>query len=546
MVALSGTSSTGRPPVFGVNGMVASANPLASLAGVRTLTEGGNAFDAVVAVASTLNVSEPYMSGAGGVGLALAYVAAEDRVRALNFSGRTPLAADPDEYTEMDKDIGIRSALVPGNVAGWLTLHETYGLLERHRLFETAIGYAENGLAMTFFNAKSIGKAVPRLSQFPSAGIFVKNGKGPRPGDLLKQPQLAESLRAIAKGGKDEFYRGEFAERLVRGARELGGQLTEDDLADYDAQWREPIGIKYRDYETFTVPPNSTGFQILETMKMMEGLVGATPVFQDPETLHIFTECVKLAVADRIKWGGDPDYVTAPLEGLLSDGYAERQRARIDRNAASLIAGEQFTRIEPSGAIKAGSPGEFDGGMTTHFAVADSDGNVVSVTQTLGGAFGSAVAPGDTGLFLNNMAFWFDLEPGAPNRLQGGKRVDFCLAPTQTFRDGRLHLSLGTPGSWGILQTTPQMLMNVLDFDMNVQEAIDAPRLRVFENRRVVMEERFQAHVRAALAGKGHNIELAEPFSATVGGAQAILIDHESGTFQGGADPRRDGAAIGF
>ena len=546
MSELPDISSTVRPPVFGVNGMVASAHPMASLAGVRILSEGGNAFDAAVAVASTLNVCEPYMSGAGGVGLALAYVAAEDRVRALNFSGRTPRAADPDEYSESDKDIGIRSALVPGNVAGWLTLHETYGRLERHRLFETAIGYAENGIAITLFNAKSISKAVPRLAQFPSAGIFVRNAKGPRPGDLLKQPQLAQSLRAIAKGGKDEFYRGKLAERLVQGARDLGGQLSADDLADYDAQWCEPISIKYRGYETFTVPPNSTGFQLLETMKIMEGLGGATPVFQDAETLHVFIECVKLAVADRIKWGGDPDYVKAPLEGLLSDGYAERQRARIDRNTAAVLSGEQFSRIEPSGAIKAGSPEEFDGGMTTHFAVADSDGNVVSVTQTLGGAFGSAVAPADTGLFLNNMAFWFDLEPGAPNRLEGGKRVDFCLAPTQTFRDGRFHLSLGTPGSWGILQTTPQVLMNVLDFGMNVQAAIEAPRLRVFEKRRVVMEERFSAHVRSALISKGHDIELAEPFSATVGGAQAILIDQESGTFQGGGDPRRDGTAIGF
>ena len=170
-------SSTVRPPVFGVNGMVTSAHPMASLAGERILSEGGNAFDAAVAVASTLNVCEPYMSGAGGVGLALAYVAAEDRVRALNFSGRTPRAANADEYTESDKDIGIRSALVPGNVAGWLTLHETYGCLERYPLFNTAIGYAEYGIPMTFFNAKSIGRAVPRLSQFPSAGIFVKNGK---------------------------------------------------------------------------------------------------------------------------------------------------------------------------------------------------------------------------------------------------------------------------------------------------------------------------------------------------------------------------------
>ena len=251
-------------------------------------------------------------------------------------------------------------------------------------------------------------------------------------------------------------------------------------------------------------------------------------------------------MADRIKWGGDPAYVKAPIDALLSDGYAAQQRARIDRNSAATVSGEQFSRLVPSGSVKAGSPDAFDGGMTTHFAVADSDGNVVSVTQTLGGGFGSAVAPGDTGLFFNNMAHWFDLERDAPNRLEGGKLVDFCVAPTQTFRDGKFHVSLGTPGSWGILQTTPQFVMNALDFGMNVQEAIEAPRLRVFEERRVVMEERFPAQVRAALADKGHDIELTTPFSMTVGGAQGIMIDQESGTFQGGADPRRDGVAIGW
>jgi gamma-glutamyltranspeptidase/glutathione hydrolase len=531
---------------MGVNGMATSAHPLASLAGVRMMMAGGNAFDAAVAVASTLNVCEPFMSGAGGVGLALAYVAAEDRVRALNFSGRMPAAADPEEYEAADKDVGIKSALVPGNVAGWLTLHETYGKLDRERLFEPAIGYAENGTAITFFNAKSIGNSVPRLSQFPSKGIFIKNGKGPGPGERVKQPQLAESLRAIARGGKDEFYRGELAARLVKGAKELGGQMTEEDLATYDAEWCEPIGIGYRDYEIFSVPPNSTGFQLLETLKIMEGFEGQDLIFQHPETVHSYIEAVKLAVTDRIKWGGDPDHVKAPLGGLLSSGYAEKQRSRIDRDSAAVVSGEEFSRMIPSGSLKAGSADEFDGGMTTHFAVADSDGNVVSVTQTLGGGFGSAVAPGDTGLFLNNMAHWFDLEEGAPNRLAGGKRVDFCLAPTQTFKDGRFHVSLGTPGSWGILQTTPQFVMNFLDFGMNVQEAIEAPRLRVFEERRVVMEERFPYHVRAALAEKGHDIELAEPFSTTVGGAQGIMVDHESGTFQGGADPRRDGVAIGW
>lgn len=546
MTNLSVIPPAGRHPAVGVNGMAASAHPLASLAGVRIMAQGGNAFDAAVAIASTLNVCEPYMSGAAGVGVALAYVAAEDRVRALNFSGRMPQAADPDEYSEADKDVGVKSALVPGNCAGWLTLHETYGRLDREPLFEPAIGYAENGTAITAFNARSIGNSAARLSQFPSAGIFVKNGAGPRAGHRQKQPQLAESLRSIASGGKDEFYRGALGKRIVDGLRELGGQMTEEDLATYDAEWHEPISIGYRDYEIFSVPPNSTGFQLLETLKIMEGFDGADLIFQHPETLHLYIETVKLAVADRIKWGGDPAYVKAPIDALLSDGYAAQQRARIDRNNAATVSGEQFSRLVPSGSIKAGSPDAFDGGMTTHFAVADSDGNVVSVTQTLGGGFGSAVAPGDTGLFLNNMAHWFDLERDAPNRLEGGKLVDFCVAPTQTFRNGRFHVSLGTPGSWGILQTTPQFVMNALDFGMNVQEAIEAPRLRVFEERRVVMEERFPAPVRAALADKGHDIELTTPFSMTVGGAQGIMIDQESGTFQGGADPRRDGVAIGW
>ena len=546
MTNLSIIPPAGRHPAVGVNGMAASAHPLASLAGVRIMAQGGNAFDAAVAIASTLNVCEPYMSGAAGVGVALAYVAAEDRVRALNFSGRMPQAADPDEYSEADKDVGVKSALVPGNCAGWLTLHETYGRLDREPLFEPAIGYAENGTAITAFNAHSIGNSAARLSQFPSAGIFVKNGAGPRVGHRQKQPQLAESLRSIASGGKDEFYRGALGKRIVDGLRELGGQMTEEDLATYDAEWHEPISIGYRDYEIFSVPPNSTGFQLLETLKIMEGFDGPDLIFQHPETLHLYIETVKLAVADRIKWGGDPAYVKAPIDALLSDGYAAQQRARIDRNNAATVSGEQFSRLVPSGSIKAGSPDAFDGGMTTHFAVADSDGNVVSVTQTLGGGFGSAVAPGDTGLFLNNMAHWFDLERDAPNRLEGGKLVDFCVAPTQTFRNGRFHVSLGTPGSWGILQTTPQFVMNALDFGMNVQEAIEAPRLRVFEERRVVMEERFPAPVRAALADKGHDIELTTPFSMTVGGAQGIMIDQESGTFQGGADPRRDGVAIGW
>ncbi len=547
MANLSVVPPSTRPAAVGVNGMVASAHPLASLAGLRVLMDGGNAFDAAVAVASTLGVVEPYMSGPGGIGLALVYVASENRVRALNFSGRAPKAADPSRYTPAAKEVGILSPLVPGNVAGWLTLHETYGTLDRERLFQPAIGYAEDGTVVTSFNARQIAGVAARIGQFPSGSIILGgNGRAPSPGARLRMPQLADSLRKIAAGGKDTFYTGALAERIVKGVQEMGGLLTMDDLSGYQAEWQEPIGIRYRGYDIYTTPPNSSGFQILQTLKLMEGFSGADLVFQHPDALHLMMESVKLAVTDRIKYAGDPDYVKAPLKGLLSDGYAANQRGRIDRQRAALVSGEHYAREVNPGSLGPGSPNEFDGGMTTHFAVADRDGNVVSITQTLGGGFGSAVAPGDTGVFLNNMCYWFDLEEGSPNLIGPGKRVDFVVAPTHTYRNGRFHMSMGTPGSWGILQTTPQFVMNALDFGMDMQQAIEAPRFRYYTGLHVQMEERFPAHVRQALRDRGHQVETIEPWSMLVGGAHGIRVNADEGTFQGGADPRRDGAALGY
>jgi gamma-glutamyltranspeptidase/glutathione hydrolase len=547
MTSLSTHPLANRPVAMGVNGMVTSAHPLASLAGQRMLIEGGNAFDAAVATAATLNIVEPYMSGVGGIGLALAHVAAEGRIRALNFSGRAPRAATADRFNEETKNTGILAPLIPGNVAGWLTLHETYGVLDRERVFQPAIDYAENGFPVTHLNSRIIAKSASRLAPFPSGSIFIdRNGKTPGPGARLKMPQLAGSLRKIVSGGKETFYRGELAERIVGGNQELGGLYTLDDLADYDAEWQEPISIDYRGYRVHTTRPNSSGFQVLETLKIMEGFEGPDVIFQHPNTLHLLMEAIKLAVSDRIKFGGDPDHVRTPLDGLLSDGYAAKQRERIDRETVSVVSGEHFSRQVPTGSLLAGSPDEFDGGMTTHFATADRDGNVVTVTQTLGGGFGCAVAPGDTGIFLNNMSYWFDLEEGSPNMIGPGKRVDFCIAPTQTLRDGKFFLSIGTPGGWGILQTTPQFLMHVLDYGMNVQEAIEAPRFRCIQGQQIEMEERFPVHVRRALEDRGHEVGVVEPFSMSVGGCQGISVDTDAGVFQGGADPRRDGFAIGW
>ena len=532
---------------MGVNGMVASAHPLASLAGQRVLMDGGNAFDAAVTTAATLNVVEPYMSGIGGIGVAMVYVAGEGRSRALNFSGRMPASAELSMFTDEKKEIGILAPLIPGNVAGWLTLHDTYGSMDRQRLFQPAIDYARDGFPITHLNSRMMARTASRLALFPSASIILDDrGKAPRPGALHRMPQLAESLQSVAADGMETFYRGSLAERIVAGNQELGGLFTLEDMASYRAQWQEPISVNYRGYEVRTTPPNSSGFQILQTLKLMGGFAGSDFVFQHPNTLHLLMEAVKLCVTDRIKYAGDPDYVDVPVGALLSDGYAASQRERIDRHHAAAVLGEHYTRKGPSGALKPGTPEEMSGGMTTSFAVADRDGNVVSVTQTLGGGFGSAVAVGDTGIFLNNMSHWFDLEEGAANLLGPGKRVDFVVAPTQTFKDGKFFLSMGTPGGWGILQTTPQFVTHVLDYGMNVQAAIEAPRFNVMSGRQVDMEERFPAHVRRALEERGHEVNVVEPWSMSVGGAHGIMLDPDSGTLQGGADPRRDGFAIGW
>ena len=539
--------ASNRPVAMGVNGMVASAHPLASQSGVRMLMAGGNAFDAAVATAATLNVAEPYMSGAGGIGVALVYVAAENRVRALNFSGRAPMAADPEKITASDKERGALSALIPGNVAGWLTLHETYGKLEREQVFAPAIGYADDGVPVTNLNSRQMSASAERLAPYPSAKIILDDlGHAPMPGTRLKMPQLAESFRSIVKGGLEEYYQGDLARSIVKSNQALGGLFTEEDLATYIARWQDPISINYRGYDIFTNPPNSSGFQILQTLKIMEGFDCDDLIFQHTPTVHRFIEAVKLAVTDRIQHAGHLAKIKAPISGLLSDGYAADRRAQIDESRAAYVSGEHFSNKVAPESLITGNPLEFDGGMTTHFATADSDGNVVSVTQTLGGAFGSGMAAGDTGIFLNNMGYWFDLEEGSSNRIGPGREVDFVVAPTQTFKDGKFHVSLGTPGSWGILQTTPQFLMNFLDFGMNVQEAIEAPRLRVYTGKHVDMEERFPDHLRSALEDLGHDVSVVEPWSMSVGGAQGIQVDSEVGVFQGGADPRRDGFAIGF
>ena len=301
--------------------------------------------------------------------------------------------------------------------------------------------------------------------------------------DTSKQPQLARSLRLIAQKGQEVFYRGELAQRIAKAVQELGGLITEDDLAQYEAEWQEPISISYRGFKVSTGPPNLSAFQVLQTLKIMEEFRAMDLIYGSPRTLHLLMEAIKLAVTDRIQFAGDPDVADIPVETLLAEEYAAKQRQRIDPSRAATVMGGRWVKENPAGSLTPGIRAGRTDGSTTHFAVADKDGNVVTVTQSLGSGFGSGIAIGDTGIFLNNITFEFEIDPECTttNLIAPWKRVEFCVAPTQVLKDGNFFLSIGTPGGHGILQTTTQMLMHVLDYGMNIQQAIEAPRFHYYE-----------------------------------------------------------------
>ena len=542
-MSFSSKGDAHRSTVTGTRGMVASGHPLATLAGARMILQGGNAFDAIVATAAALNVVEPYMSGIAGVGYAIAYSAKEDRLRVLDYCGRTPHAATRDLYPTPDlQEGGILSPLVPGACGGWLTLLETHGTMDRATVFAPAIELAEQGYAFTVKNHIHTAGSVSRLRPSGMA-ILAPNGKAPRPGDVLVQDKLARSFRRVVEGGKEVFYRGDLASDLISFMQEEGGILSYQDLIDFTPEWVDPVTVNYHGYDVYTPPPPSAGFQILQTLSMLENddLVGLGHLSTD--SLHILVESLKLSNADRVA------YVAAdnvPIEALLSKAYAAKRRAMVGDSAA-VTGGEYFPAAPVSGAVSEGSEADWINECTTHFDVVDAEGNAVAITQSLGSGYGSGIAVGETGMFINNFIKWADTVPDSPNCITPHKKIDQCLSPCQIWKDGSLVSALGTPGSWGIQQTTTQFMTNYLDYGMNIQGAIEAPRFRFGEpGKQIRMESRVPAEVREALIKKGHDLDILPEFSPVVGGAQGITVDPESGAFMGGADPRRDGYVIGI
>ena len=545
-MAFSVKGTVHRPTVTGTRGMISSAHPLSSLAGLRILMQGGNAIDAAVATAAALNVVEPYMSGIAGVGYMHIYSATRKQHRILDYVGLTPAATELALYdTPGKKEHGPLSPLVPGACGGWLEALDRYGTMDPGTVFLPAIEYAEQGYAVTAKNHAFMSGCAPGLADFPeSAATFLPNGHAPRPGDVLVQKDLAQTFRAVAAGGSDAFYRGDIADRMIRHMQETGGLLTREDLAGFTPVWLDPVMVNYRGYRVYAPPPPCQAVQYLETLNIMEGFDVRALGHNTVETLHRFIEAAKLATADRAEYTAIEH---PPTEGLLSKEFAAQRREQIGERA-QLTGGALYTAAKRPGEVVAGDPYAWlRTECTTHFDTIDAEGNAVAVTQSLGSGFGSDMVVPGTGVTLNNFMNWFDLEPQSPNAIGPAKKNEMCLSPCQVWDSQGLRLLIGTPGSYGILQTTPQMIMNVIDHQLNVQAAIEAARLKTGSpGYAVEAETRIPAEVLTALEQKGHQIHPLGDWSYGVGGGQGIAVDPESGAFMGGADPRRDGYALGW
>jgi gamma-glutamyltranspeptidase / glutathione hydrolase len=530
-----------RPVVAGRNCAVASAHPLATQVGMRILERGGNAVDAIIATAVALGVVEPYMSGVGGVGFLLLRLA-DGSTKVLNFCGNTPARATLDQFTEETKENGIRAPMIPGNVAGWFEALRQHGTMSPADVLAPAIALAENGFPLHPFNVELIAHALPRVND---AGRAIFAELPLRIGAVLRQPELGRTLRKIVDAGPDYFYRGEFADQLHAFMERENGLMTRDDLAGYRPDWEAPIAVSYRGLTVKTCPPNNEGFQILQTLRLLEAFDLKSLQPNSADYIHLVSEAVKLAVADRIRYAGDPKVTPVPLDRLLGDPYIAERRGLINRTRASHSEGERWRPVRSPPVVPAG---KYEG-MTTHLTAIDKDGNVASITQSLGHGFGSGMFVPGTGVALNSFCYWTEIDPRCPtpNLIAPGKRWAACMAPVHVCHyDGSFWFSIGTPGSYGILHTTLQMLLNIVEFGADPQAAIEAPRFRLWEETRMQIETRVQPDVLTELSRRGHHLELVADYTYWVGGGQCVLVDRESQARLAGADPRRDGYALAY
>jgi gamma-glutamyltranspeptidase/glutathione hydrolase len=527
-----------RPTISSMGGIIAAAHPHAAAAGARILSQGGTAFDAAVATAAALNVVEPYMSSLAGMGLATCWIAKERRVRTLNFVPPVPSRFPVDRFTRReDVQRGAMSVGVPGNLAGWAELMRAYGRLTFRETLAPAIALARDGYPVTEFNIYETNATAPEIEARPHLTDAWRktytDGSGRiAPGFILRQPDLATTFEAIARDGAAHLYRGPLGKAIVAHLQATGGCITEQDLASLELIWRDPASIRYRDLVVNTPPPPCEGFQFLLALRILDGFDLASLERNGVDHLDTVWRAIRLSAGERIAHNNpNPEKLAA----ILSDANVMRLAARLRDKTAITGPTEQW--VAPSSAAKSEH-------HTTSFSVADREGNVVCVTQSLGSPFGSGVIVPGTGVMLNNFLYWTDVQPGSPNRSKPGGVLPMCMSPSVSLRDGRPVLALGTPGSYGIMQTQVQALVQHVDFGLAPQEAIEAPRARLWDGRVVLAESRFDAATLDALRERGHDIEVGEAWTMKCGGIHGIAIDLATGAKTGGCDPRRDGYVV--
>ncbi len=540
-----------RAPVRARHGMVASVSALASEAGVRILQQGGNAIDAAVAVGFALAVTHPEAGNLGGGGLMVIRFG-DGRATTIDYRETAPAAAHRDMFLDeqgspvADRSrIGPLAAGVPGSVAGLCFVHRKYGALPLAAVLAPAIDLAENGFLVSAALERSLAGAVPLLSRFPeSMRVFAPDGRAPVEGDRLVQPDLARTLRHIATGGADAFYRGPIADLIDAEMRRSGGLIRKTDLAAYAPVEREPLRGTYRGHEIIAMPPiSSGGIALIQSLNILEGFPIGELGHNSSKTMHLMAETMRRVYADRSEWLGDPAFFKVPVGGLISKSYAAALRKDIDP-----------ARATPSTAVKPGTPAAFESSQTTHYSVVDRSGTSVATTTTINGGYGNGQVVAGAGFLLNNEMDDFSAKPGSPNMfglvggeanaIAPGKRMLSSMTPTIVAKDGKPLLVVGSPGGSRIITTVLQVVTNVLDHGMDVQEAVDAPRFHhQWQPDELRLERQgFPLDVRHALEALGHRLVV----RADMGDVHAIWIDPRTNLRYGASDPRMDGKSVGY
>jgi gamma-glutamyltranspeptidase/glutathione hydrolase len=528
----------GRSTVYAPHGVIATSQPLASAAGLAVLQRGGNAIDAAVTAAAVLNLVEPHMTGIGGDMFAILWSAEEGSLVGLNASGRSGSLMTRDELVARGHSTvplhGAEPITVPGALSGWAALLERYGTISLAEALQPAIELAENGFPVSPIIARQWAAEVEKLQRDAGARAtyLVDGRRAPEAGEWFRNPDFAASLRLIAEQGPGVLYGGDLGRRIVEGVQELGGFLTLEDLESHEPIWVDPMSIDFKGYRVWELPPNGQGIAALEMLRILEGFDLERMGHNSAEYLHHLIEAKKLAFADLARWVGDPEYMTIEPQQLLTDEFIASRRALIDPRRAA-------ERVEPGAAVTASE--------TIYLSAADESGNMISFINSIYWEFGSGVVVPGTGFALQNRGAGFSMELGLPNTVGPGKRPFHTIIPafvTRPLPSGGEEpwLSFGVMGGSIQPQGHTQVLLNLLLFDMDLQDAIDAPRFRHLSEQRVALEAPISATVRAALTAMGH--EILPDGSVAFGGSQAVMrLMHG---WAAGSDPRKDGLAVGY